>query len=339
MIFNLNSLRNENIVLIADRTFKGYEKIVETDDNLEMIPDEYYFQVYDGLSAISKSVSHYNSLHSFINSIQNHKDSIVFTIYGGKRSRNRMALVPGICEAYNIRYVGADVYARIVCQDKQISKELSKRMGINIPEYVLIERHTDLEMIRSLALPIVVKPNMEGSSIGIHEDSLLDNYNTAMTKAYNIMEEFDQPVLVEEFVQGKEVCVCVSGTTNNIQIMEGIEVYSPDKEDHFVKKLYTAYDKHITNLPILHRPIFINEIDINKLHKVFLSLGKMDYMRIDGRVTDGNFTLIELTPDSHLGTNSSFACAFQKHGLGYTDMLTIMINNALTYYQNQYSSV
>jgi D-alanine-D-alanine ligase len=329
----------ENVVLIADRIFLSYDNVEAEADTLEMIPDEYFFQIFEGLSAISKSVTHYNTLEEFIDNVQQHKDDLVFTIYGGRRSRNRMALVPAICESYGIKFVGADTYARIVCQDKQISKEVIRRFELKTAEYLLIDHFTDMELLQTLNYPLVIKPNMEGSSIGIHAHSRVSNYIDAKALSLELLKEFKEAVIAEEFLSGHEVCVCVSGDINEVKLMEPMEVYAPSDNDYFINRLYTAYDKHVSDLSIEHRPIFINERDIEKLKRIFLSFGKMDYMRIDGRVKDGIFYLIELTPDAHLGKTSSFADAFKKNGLEYKDMLLSFTHNALTYYQNPYSNV
>ena len=166
----------ENVVLIADRIFLSYDNVEAEADTLEMIPDEYFFQIFEGLSAISKSVTHYNTLEEFIDNIQQHKDDLVFTIYGGRRSRNRMALVPAICESYGIKFVGADTYARIVCQDKQISKEVIRRFELKTADYLLIDHFTDMALLQTLNYPLVIKPNLEGSSIGIHAHSRVSMY-------------------------------------------------------------------------------------------------------------------------------------------------------------------
>jgi len=53
---------------------------------------------------------------------QRHPERVVLSIFGGKRSRDRMALVPGICESFDVRFIAPNVYRRVICQDKEISK-------------------------------------------------------------------------------------------------------------------------------------------------------------------------------------------------------------------------
>lgn len=163
-----------NIVLIADR-IQNKAALDMQSDKLEQIGDDYFFQIYNSLQRISPKVTHYNDLPTFIDNIYKHRNDIVFTIYGGNSSRNRMALVPGICESYNIKYVGADVYNRIICQDKNISKELAKKAGILVPDSVTINSLDNLNTfnLHLLKYPVVIKPLMEGSSIGITKNKFM----------------------------------------------------------------------------------------------------------------------------------------------------------------------
>ena len=99
--------------------------------------------------------------------------------------------------------------------------------------------------------------------------------------------------------------------------------------------------KHNSDLKILRRCITheVESQELEKIRKAFFSIGKMDFMRIDGKVHNGKFILIELTPDSHLGSQFSFTYAFNKNGKNYKQMIYEIINNALYYYQNPYSNV
>ncbi len=64
----------------------------------------------------------------------------------------------------------------------------------------------------------------------------------------------------------------------------------------------------------------------------------MDFMRVDGRVKNGIFTLIELTPDGYLGSDSSFADAYINSGQSYENLLCDIIRSASVYYQIPYSN-
>ena len=319
---------------MADRIYKNFQLTNLHDNTLEMISNGYFEDISEGLKSICKKFTHYDTPQQLIDNIKKHKDSIVFTVYGGHGSRNRMALVPAICESYGIKFAGADAYARIVCQDKYLSKLLAKRFKLNTAKGLLIDKLSRLEFLNELALPIVIKPNLEGSSIGISDSSLANTYEDASKVIENLYSEFKQPILVEEFIPGKEICVCILGTSSHIDFIEAMEVQYQENVSYFYNRLYTAYDKHVSGQTIIHTKCteFLSVQELVHIKELYFSLGKMDFMRIDGRLTENGFTLIELTPDAYIGSDSSFADAGVINGFSYESILSKIIHNALTYY-------
>jgi len=323
---------NHNIVLIADRVYDDDFDL--SGNELEKIGNQYFESLFNSLSKITLQLTHYNEPKDFIKNIEKHKNDIVFTVYGGCQSRNRMALIPAICESYNIKYVGADTYARIICQDKQVSKEIAKDFQIKTAKYLLIRKPENFDLISTLKLPLVVKPLYEGSSIGIDSNSLCRDYNSAKTKAITLLSQFKQPVLMEEFISGKELVGCFIGNNDKIILKEFVEVVSPENENYFLSNLFTAENKHTEKIPFIHRKICDDMLikEMPKLIDLFLSLGKMDFMRIDGRLTDDGFYLIELTPDAYIGDDCSFADIYNSIGKSYEELLYDIINAALSNY-------
>ena len=327
-------------VLIADRTYQSHLEFNLGGAELEMISDEYFEDIMTGLKEIFDNVIHYQSPKDLIDNASKHTKDIVFTIYGGANSRNRMALVPSICEALNVKYAGADTFARIVCQDKYLSKQFANRFGIKTPASSLIDKVDHLNQIMDLRLPLIVKPNLEGSSIGISDNSKADTYSDAQDLAEHLLVQFKQPILVEEFIPGKEVCICVIGNLDNILLFEAMEVVVESDEDYLLNNVYSAKLKHRSDKVIIHKNVTseLTDDERNKLMNLFKSLCKIDYIRIDGRITANGFVLIELTPDAYLGRDSSFSEALAKKGIPYRDLLKQITHTALSSYHTPYSS-
>ncbi|MCB9186442.1 MAG: hypothetical protein H6601_06810 [Flavobacteriales bacterium] len=328
------------IVLVADRTYKSCLSSDVFGNQLEQISDEYFEDLTDGFGKLCHSLVHYESPKQLVDNISTHQNSVVVTVYGGASSANRMALVPAICESYGVRYVGADPYGRIVCQDKALSKVLAGQFGLKTPKGIWIDKPTRLGYIEELKPPLVVKPNLEGSSIGINESSLVGNVELAKMMAIQHLEEFCQPVLVEEFVEGREVSSVLIGSRENVDVFECFEVYYENDESYFENHLYTAKDKQFFGEHILHRSAnhLLNDKEITLMKNLFKSFGKMDFMRIDGRITADGFVLIELTPDAYLGKESEVDDAGVRQGWNYSETLQRIIHTALMNYHTPYSS-
>lgn len=327
-----------NIVLIADR-IENKKNLDMNSDVLEQIGDEYFFEIFNSLNRVCRHVTHYNDLPTFIDNIAKHKKDLVFTIYGGNTSRNRMALVPGICESYNIKYVGADVYNRIICQDKNISKELAKKMGFLVPNSITINSEKDICRLEvsSIDYPVVLKPLMEGSSIGITEKSLCLDSTDVQRKAESLYKRYKQPIMIEQFIPGKEIVTCLVGNRNNIRLAEMVEVCVEGLPQYFDTNLYTGAIKHQDKVNTYHK-IITNEIDgyiMNQIITAFNSFGKMDYMRIDGKLYQGKFYFIEFTPDASLSSHCSFKDIYLHKNKNYDTLIQDIIQSALENYQTQ----
>ena len=127
---------NKNVVLIADRV-ADFDSISIENKNLECIPPAYFDQIFNGLAQVSPKVTHYNSPQEFCTNMSSHKKDIVLSVWSGIGGKFRKGLVPSICEANNICYVGADPYVHIVCQDKYLTKNIASLFGIKSANDVL----------------------------------------------------------------------------------------------------------------------------------------------------------------------------------------------------------
>lgn len=326
-----------NIVLIADRLYTNDISTEFDAVNLEKISDEYFYGLYEELTKVcGGTVIHYQSPKELVDNAYKHKNDLVFTIYGGESSRNRMALVPAICESYGLKYIGADTYARIICQDKYLSKIYCERFGLRTAPSFLLENELDIPLMKDLSFPLVLKPNMEGSSIGITEDSIVYNMEQATSLANRLFSAHNQPILAEEFIEGKEVSFYIVGKDGHFSLLSALEIYMEGDEEYLCKHLYSAEVKHHSD-NIVHRDItyMIRQEDIEIIKKLFTSLGKMDFMRVDCKLKDNSLYLIELTPDAYIGPYSGFIDAAHTIGKTYTDLMELIIHTAYTSNQNQ----
>ena len=262
------------------------------------------------------------------------------TIYGGEVSRNRMALVPAICESMDVKYMGADAYNRIICQDKNLCKTFAKKFNILSPTSILIDNRDDLFLLSSLKFPVVIKPNYEGSSIGISNKNIVHNFKDAKELVDEMLVIFNQPLLAEEFIGGKEVNITLVGDNNSVDIFEVIEDINLEDEHFFDSNLYTLEYKQLHYEKFGHK-IITGSFDIETKQNIinmYKSMGKIDYIRVDGKIFENKFYLIELTPDPYCAKGSSFAKGIMHNDYNYEQAIGLLIQNSLKYYQIQCSN-
>lgn len=323
----MNTGKNfRNVVLICDRV-SNRDGINIYSNNLEFTSNTYFNSISNALKECASNAYFYEQPSEFIDNIERHKDDIVMSaIWSGTKSRNRKSLIAAVCEAYNIKYVGADTYVQSICQDKQLSKILVDGTDIKAPRGVVFSPdQLYYDALDFLKFPIIVKPNLEGSSIGISDNSIADTKKEAIQIIKNIINVFPS-VLAEEYIPGKEISICCVGQ-KNIELMEAVELQINGK-NYFEKQVW-GYESKKGGKCTVTRNVITSQVPqniINSAKKIFLSLGKVDYMRIDGRLYNDKFYLIEFTPDCSLHPDCFMYEAFKHNGYSYNEMIAALIN-------------
>lgn len=296
-----------------------------------MVEDDYYLPIAASLHKVSGQVIHYDSPQDFLDHIGEHKNDLVISLWSGVGSRNRRALVPSICEAYRIRYVGADTYTSILSQDKYLAKRFAQRFGLKISADLLVAKEAELSYTEKLSLPLVVKPNFEGGSIGIAEDSLARTYPDATKVARRVLRTFNQPVLIEEFLRGEEVSVIILGTQDRIDFIQlvriSLDLSGQSLSNEILYDLLKKRSGRVKKHDLLEFSAISDSPSI--FVDLFFALGKVDMLRVDGRLVGDDFYFIELTPDIHLGPTATYAQAFDLRGISYDEMIAKAVQVSL----------
>lgn len=325
------SFNFRHVVLVAD-TFEnsgGPDSLVHMRQDLEMTDEITMGALLEAFSELGLKVHHYRDPKSLAENAKEHERDLVLSIYGGKDSRNRMALVPAVCEVHGLAYVGPDVYGRVICQDKEVSKNLARECGLDTPRHRIIRGPEDLEAIGCFPPPYVVKPLMEGSSIGIGPSNLVREGEDGAGVARRLLEELGHPIMVEAFVGGLEVSYnCIEASPENAWAYSEIHVEGMD--DYFDSHLFDADEKLNRRLPRKVRTIDgeLNETDRWRLNQLLAMIGRFGYCRVDGKHRAGRFVFIELTPDAWIAPTGAFAGSFINKGWSYAEVIAAVLSSA-----------
>ena len=280
----------------------------------------------------------FDKVNNFIESGISNEDVLVFPLWRGGASRNRTAILPAYCESRNIPFVGGDAYVQAICQDKSFSKNLATAVGMKVPGELVIQSLDDLISLSPsscLRPPFVVKPLYSACSIGIDDSSLCYNDEFVRIRTKQLFDAKLGPVVCEEFIEGEDISLCLIEERGSIAkkcvgAYQGIDGISP-----FYNRLFTFNDK--INLD---PPWFISVLPDNTVSSVWKSaeslirkLGKVDIIRIDGRLNKDGFVLIELTPDIHLSLKSVFMGSFNIIGATPSVLIDYIIQSAIKNYK------
>ncbi len=159
------------------------------------------------------------------------RPDVVFIALHGKGGED--GTVQGMLEVLGIRYTGSGVLASALAMDKAMTKRVLKTVGVRVPEDMTLKRGSRMQP-GSLPLPLIVKPNAQGSTIGmtvVHQAGELD---AATALAF----EYDDTVLVEQFVTGTEITVPTLGNST-LEVLPIVEIV-PNGGFYDYKAKYTA---------------------------------------------------------------------------------------------------
>ncbi len=131
---------------------------------------------------------------------------LVFNTAEGTRGRFREAFYPALFDRLGIPFTGSDAYVCALTLDKQLTKMVVSAQGVPTPRSLLVTDAAQLEGQR-LPFPLIVKPNFEGSSIGITADSVVETPSELRARTVDMLARFPAGLLVEEFVPGRDVTV------------------------------------------------------------------------------------------------------------------------------------
>jgi D-alanine-D-alanine ligase len=319
-----------DVVLIADELeLLSSDKNIHIRRDLEMTDAETFQALISEITGLGLKVHHYTGPDVLAEHAQAHKDDVVFTIYGGQNSRNRMALVPAICETFGLKFVGPDVYGRVIAQDKEISKRLASDCGLTTPPWQVVRDEAQLSRVIGMSLPVVVKPIMEGSSIGITQRNRATRLSEVVTLVRELLDTFQQPVLVEEFIVGREVAFCKIENAGN-QAWTFSEVVIEGDPTFFENRLFDAHEKQFRSRgrTVQNIETELDDFDRSRIEEFLACFAGYGFCRVDGRLSKGKFHFLELTPDAWIDQRGQFARSFINNGWSYAEIIAAVLASA-----------
>jgi D-alanine-D-alanine ligase len=155
---------------------------------------------------------------------------LVFNIAEGLTGFGRESQVPALLEAYGIPYTFSDPLVCALTLHKGMAKHVARGCGIPTPSFALVATRDEAAAV-TLPLPLFVKPVAEGSSKGVTARSLVETRAALVEMCAELLERYRQPVIVEEFLSGREFTVGVLGTAATARAIATLEVVLRDGAD------------------------------------------------------------------------------------------------------------
>jgi len=253
---------------------------------------------------------------------------IVFNIAEGVYGTGREAQVPALLDAYKIPYVFSDPLVLCLTLHKGMTKHVVRDCGIPTAPFKVVENIADIKKI-NLTYPLFIKPVAEGTGKGISGKSLIKNAKELAQWTEVLLEQFKQPVLVEEYLPGREFTVGIVGTGEQAKAVGLMEVHIIDKSEDAI---YSLFNKENYETRVEYS---VPEKAVAKLcYKVALdawrALGCKDGGRVDLRMDkNGIPNFIEVNPLAGLNPlHSDLPILAYKAGMTYLDLMGKIMESA-----------
>lgn len=236
-------------------------------------------------------------------------------------------------------YTGAGVHGLMLAQDKAVAKKIFAFHGIHTPTFARVYRGR-LDFSHDLEFPVIVKPAREDGSIGIEFNAVVNSIRELMERIDWLHEHFDSPVLIEEYVEGREMYVGILGNDNPV----ALPVIELDltKLPEGTPRIASAEVKWAKGTAVYRDtksivPENLNEETTALLQQTaiaaYQALELRDYGRVDMRLQpDGRVAVIEVNPNPWLAPRAELAMAARRSGRTYPQLIEEIVDLAMARY-------
>lgn len=283
-------------------------------------------QIMDALKNLGYDVAGFDLLPSVFNDIADFDPDLVFLGLHGRFGED--GTIQGALEIMGYPYVGSGVLTSALAMDKVQTKRVLSSANLPMPadriatEESLPSIHEfALEAEQSLGLPLIIKPNREGSTIGL----TLAATHEEVVEGILVALKYDKMVLVEEYVKGMEVTVVLYGDTKDPTVLGVIEIIPKAALYDYDSKYKTGGSQHI--LPArLPEPIYQQVEDYAK--EAYRLLGCQDYARVDMMIGENGPFILEVNTLPGMTSTSLVPDAARYYGYSFPEFLDLLIQRA-----------
>jgi len=232
--------------------------------------------------------------------------------------------IQGALEWLGIPYTGSGVMASAIAMDKVYTKRIWTTHGLPTPRYLLLDATSSLrEVPDHLGLPLIIKPPHEGSTLGV---SKVRGYSD-VRDAFHLAAQFDDTVIAEEFVDGRELTVAILGHGQNLRALPIIEIRAPQGNYDYENKYFTDSTEYLCPAPLEAR--LADRIQ-NLALEAFHSIGCEGWGRVDLilRQADDEPFLLEINTSPGMTSHSLVPMAAKALGQTYADLCVEILQGA-----------
>ncbi|NLV73915.1 MAG: D-alanine--D-alanine ligase [Chloroflexi bacterium] len=312
--------------LRSDYLALGYSEA----DTAEFDSDLTIRAIEDAIAAFGALPVRIGHARALINSLEHgERWDLVFNIAEGLQGRSREAQVPAILELYGIPYTFSDPLVCAVTLDKAVTKQLVRSHGLPTADFAVARSVEDLASV-ALPYPLFAKPLAEGTGKGISTASRVGDTTELRRTVAALLQEFNQPVLIETYLPGREFTVGITGNGAQANVLGMLEVlvqashdavYSYENKENWQKLVHYG----VPGEPEVAQAV--SQLALASYH----ALDCRDAARVDIRLdTGGTPNFLEVNPLPGLNPiHSDLPMIAYRAGVTYRELIGRVIQAAL----------
>ena len=268
--------------------------------------------------------------------LEAYSPDLIFNTAEGRRGRFREAFYPALFDELGFPYTASDAYALALTLDKQLTKLILSKHGIRTPGWQYVEKLNELTA-ENLRFPVIVKPNFEGSSKGITQDSIAETLEQVREKVAQALVKYPSGVLVEEYISGRDLTVPFLAAVDNDfdGVLTPVEYVIDKAATEGRKYQIYDYDLKVKNSSAVsvrapaNIPVKTAE-DVRKMAQtIFRVLDCRDLGRIDFRLSDAGVPyFLEINALPSLEPGAGIYASAELDGLHFDGVINSIIQSA-----------
>jgi D-alanine-D-alanine ligase len=260
---------------------------------------------------------------------KDHPDLVINLVDSVKGDESLAAAIPGVMELLDIPYTGADILGLSLDTNKFLVKKLLQQNGIPVPAYQLFNTAADYLDPR-LRFPLISKLNAIHGSVEITRDAVSENDKHLRERVRYLSQTYKQPVLVEEFISGRELtAILLEGMNKKVYLAEKVFSHTTQKyvfltfEDQWLSKKDAAF----------HYTKFDDPLLKDYVKKAFEVTNMYDYGKFDIRLDQsGRYYFIDTNCNPAFGPKEldmALSVILDLYGISFYEILKRLILNTM----------
>lgn len=248
----------------------------------------------------------------------------------GLTEKHKRGQTPLLLELLKVPFSGPDVFHILLANDKYFSSLCLKENGIKSPDAVQILDRDSVSSIKNLSFPVIIKPNYEGSSIGINSNSYCNDYDKAVSLCTNLLTQYDE-LIVEEYISGYEVTNLVIKKKNGKILLNEPMVISLNNQFYLNNEIFGINEKYngLRKYWLASQILPKDTVDsIKQISEKIANIFNLSaFFRFDYRISKNDIYFIEVNTNPAFGTSSDVGKLCELKNISFSDFVSIYMNS------------